>query len=67
MTSEMRYRLRALQLRVNRRTKAFDQVRPEGDLDKARHKEISRISELQKEIGGMVQAIIERTQAAKAK
>ena len=65
-TAELKL-LRALQLRVNRRTKAFDQVRPEGDLDKARHKEISRISELQKEIGGMVQAIIERTQAAKAK
>ncbi len=64
-TAELKL-LRALQLRVNRRTKAFDQARPKGELDQLRHKEIGRIAELQKEIGGMVKAIIERTQAAKA-
>jgi hypothetical protein len=60
-TAELKL-LRALQLHVNRRTVAFDEARPEGALDQAQKGEITRISTLQKEIGGMVHAIIERTQ-----
>lgn len=62
-TAELKM-LRALQLRVNRRTKAFDEVRPNGPLDDARRKEVLAISNVQKDLGGMVRSIIQRTKAA---
>jgi len=61
-TAELKM-LRALQLRVNRRTKAFDEVRPNGPLDDARRKEVLAISNVQKDLGGMVRSIIQRTKA----
>jgi hypothetical protein len=62
-TAELKL-LRALQLRVNRRTKAFDGDRPEGALDDVQTGEITRLSTLQRDISDMVLAIIERTQLA---
>jgi hypothetical protein len=60
-TAELKL-LRALQLRVNRRTRSFDGDRPEGALDDAQKGEITRLSTLQRDISDMVLAIIERTQ-----
>lgn len=62
-TAELKM-LRALQLRVNRRTKAFDDARPNGQLDDARRKEVLAISNVQKDLGGMVRSIIQRTKTA---
>lgn len=61
-TAELKL-LRALQLRVNRRTRAFDQARHANAIDEPRQAEIVRISDVQKEIAGMVRAIIDRTNA----
>ena len=62
-TAELKL-LRSLQLRVNRRTKAFDEARPNGHLDEARRKEVVAISQVQKDLAGMVRNIIARTKAA---
>lgn len=62
-TAELKL-LRALQMRVNRRTKAFDDARPNGQLDDARRKEVLTISNVQKDLSGMVRDIIARTKAA---
>ncbi len=51
--------LRALQLRVNRRTKAFDKARP-AKLDDVMQAEIANIAELQGEVSEMVERIVER-------
>jgi hypothetical protein len=51
--------LRALQLRVNRRTKAFDKARPE-ELDEVMKTEMVGIAELQGEVSQMVDRILER-------
>jgi len=59
-TAELKL-LRALQLRVNRRTKAFDKARPER-LDEVMKTDIGNITGLQGEISHMVERIIERTQ-----
>ncbi len=62
-TAELKL-LRALQLRVNRRTRAFDDARLNGQLDDARRKEVISISNVQKDLSGMVRDIIARTKAA---
>jgi hypothetical protein len=62
-TAELKL-LRALQLRVNRRTRSFDETRPEGPLDVLRKTEVSRVSKLQGDVSDMVLAIIERMQLA---
>jgi hypothetical protein len=62
-TAELKL-LRALQLRVNRRTRSFDEARPEGPLDALRKTEVSRVSRLQGDVSDMVLAIIERMQLA---
>lgn len=64
-TAELKL-LRSLQMRVNRRTKAFDDARPNGQLDEARRKEVVAISQVQKDLAGMVRSIIARTKAAQA-
>jgi hypothetical protein len=51
--------LRTLQLRVNRRTKAFESARPLV-LDGMKKSEIADIAELQKEISQMVEQLLER-------
>jgi hypothetical protein len=61
-TAELKL-LRALQLRVNRRTMEVEKARVEGPLVEVRKAETGRLSKLQGEIAGMVQEIIERTQA----
>jgi len=53
--------LRAAQLRVNRRTKAFDVNRPEGTLDELMKKEVSDIGLRQLDIAIMTEQIIERS------
>jgi len=62
-TAELKL-LRALQLRVNRRTRSFDEARPEGPLDALRKTEVTRVSKLQGDVSDMVLAIIERMQLA---
>jgi hypothetical protein len=52
--------LRAAQLRVNRRTAAFDQTRPAGALDDVLKREIENIAARQSEIGVMTLRILER-------
>jgi hypothetical protein len=59
-TAELKL-LRALQLRVNRRTKAFDKARP-AELDDVMRTEITGIAKLQGEISHMVDRILERMQ-----
>jgi hypothetical protein len=61
-TAELKL-LRALQMRVNRRTVEVDHARAAGPLPEISKGEMSRLSKLQGEIAGMVQAIVERTQA----
>ena len=58
-TAELKL-LRALQLRVNRRTKSFDKARPEGELDEVMKSEIAKITALQAEIANMVKQILDR-------
>ena len=53
--------LRAAQLRVNRRTKAFDANRSEGTLDELMKKEVSDIGLRQLDIAIMTEQIIERS------
>jgi hypothetical protein len=53
--------LRAAQLRVNRRTKAFDEIRPDGPLDDVLRKEIVGIAERQDVITAMTESILERS------
>jgi hypothetical protein len=61
-TAELKL-LRALQLRVNRRTAAFDKAHAAGKLEPPQKAEVGRIAKVQKEIAGMVQAIVERAAA----
>jgi len=57
-TAELKL-LRALQLRVNRRTKTLDKARPEK-LDEVMEAEVAGIAELQAEISDMVEQILQR-------
>jgi hypothetical protein len=52
--------LRSAQLRVNRRTKSFDDVRPEGSLDPVLREEVSKIARQQHQVAEMTRAMIER-------
>ena len=54
--------LKAAQLRVNRRTKAFHEHRPEGTLDDIMRGEIKDISIRQLEIAVMTEQLILRSQ-----
>ena len=55
--------LRAAQLRINRRTVAFDTARtPMGELDEVMKQEITNLSQRQAEIGDMTIRILERGQ-----
>ncbi len=58
-TAELKL-LRALQLRVNRRTKSFDKARPEGELDEVMKSDIAKMTALQAEIASMVKQILDR-------
>jgi hypothetical protein len=64
-TAELKL-LRALQVRVNRQTKAFDDQRPAGDLVELHRTEVERISKLQRDLVQMVGQIIVRTKATPA-
>ncbi len=59
--------LKSAQLRVNRRTKAFDINRPEGTLDEVFTKEVKDIGLRQLEIALMTEQIIERSMIAPLK
>jgi hypothetical protein len=52
--------LRSAQLRVNRRTKSFDDVRPEGTLDEVLRTEVGKIARQQQQVADMTRAMIER-------
>jgi hypothetical protein len=52
--------LKASQLRVNRRTKSFDDVRPDGDLEPVMRDEVRKISKQQDNVAEMTRAMIER-------
>ena len=52
--------LRSAQLRVNRRTKSFDDVRPEGALDEVLRTEVGKIARQQQQVADMTRAMIER-------
>jgi hypothetical protein len=54
--------LRSAQLRVNRRTKSFDDVRPAGELDEVLREEVVKISKHQDKVAAMTRAMIERPQ-----
>jgi len=56
--------LRAAQMRVNRRTQAFDASRPgTGDLDGTQKNEVQNIANRQSEIAEMTQKILERIES----
>jgi hypothetical protein len=61
-TAELKL-LRALQVRVNRQTKSFDEVRPAGDLIDLQRTEVERITRLQRDLVQMVGQILARTKA----
>jgi hypothetical protein len=53
--------LRSAQMRVNRRTQAFDQARPaEGGVDDLLRGELAKIAALQEEIAALTLEMIER-------
>jgi hypothetical protein len=56
--------LRSSQLRVNRRTLAFDKARPKGELDAVMRKEIKNLTAQQEEIAEMARDIAERLAGA---
>lgn len=59
-TAELKL-LRALQVRVNRQTKSFDDQRPAGELAELQRTEVDRITKLQYDLVQMVGQIIVRT------
>jgi len=64
-TAELKL-LRALQVRVNRQTKSFDEQRPAGDLLDLQRTEVERITRLQRDLVQMVGQILARTKAEPA-
>lgn len=52
--------LKAAQLRVNRRTKSFDDIRPDGELEPVLREEVRRIAKQQDNVAEMTQAMVER-------
>ena len=56
--------LRSAQMRVNRRTIAFDKARPKGELDAIMRKEVKNISSMQEEIAEMAREIAEQLAGA---
>jgi len=64
-TAELKL-LRALQVRVNRQTKAFDDQRPAGELVDLQRSEVARMTQLQRDLVQMTGQILVRTKAAPA-
>jgi hypothetical protein len=64
-TAELKL-LRALQVRVNRQTKSFDDARPVGQIADLQRTEVERITKLQRDLVEMVGQIIVRTKATPA-
>ncbi len=52
--------LKAAQLRVNRRTKSFDDIRPDGGLEPVLREEVRRIAHQQDTVAEMTRAMVER-------
>ena len=52
--------LRSAQLRVNRRTKSFDDIRPDGDLDGVLKNEMAKIAAHQENVAEMTLEMVER-------
>ena len=52
--------LKASQLRVNRRTKSFEEVRPAGQLEQIMRDEIAKIAQRQLEIAELTQEMVDR-------
>jgi hypothetical protein len=52
--------LKAAQLRVNRRTKSFDDIRPDGELEPVLREEVRRIGRQQENVSEMTRAMVER-------
>ena len=52
--------LRSAQLRVNRRTKVFDDTRPDGDLEPIMQQEVARIAKQQDDVAEITLEMVER-------
>ena len=52
--------LKSAQLRVNKRTKSFDEARPDGPLDTEMKAQVTKIAKRQEDVARMTEEMIER-------